>query len=359
MSSMKPDAGFDRHLDEAFARVQRMASIGCWRLDLTRADIDSNALEWSDGLFLIFGYEPRSVPVTNALFFEAVHPDDRPAIAAAVAEALRTRKPYVIEHRIKRRDGAERWILEHADVVCDPATGRPLHLFGTAQDVTERRALEDLEAFSYAASHDLRAPLAILRRHSERLSNSLQGRLDAEENASLAKIDDSARRMELLIEDLLVLGRLSKEEPARAAVALDALWDDLVGQNPRFAAARARKPLGSVAASEPMLALAISNLVANALKFVAPGSAPDIEVYSEKHAGVVRLSVRDRGIGIAGEYQDKIFRPFLRLHSGDKYPGNGIGLAIVRKTVERMGGRVGVDSEPGKGSTFWLELPAA
>lgn len=360
MNRREPDGGLERHLDEAFARVERMASIGCWRLGLSDlADVNANTLEWSDGLFRLFGYEPRSVPVTNELFFEAVHPDDRPAIVAAVAEALKTRKPYVLEHRIRRKDGTERWILEHADVVSDPVTGRLVSLFGTAQDVTERRAYEDLEAFSYAASHDLKAPLAILRRQSERLADSLKGRLDAEESASMKKIEDSARRMELLIEDLLVLGRLSKEEPSRAPVGLDALWDDLVGQNPRFAVARARKPLGYVAASAPMLSLAVSNLVANALKFVPKGAQPDVELFAEKHAGVVRLSVRDKGIGVSAEYHEKIFKPFLRLHAGEKYPGNGIGLAIVKKTVERMGGRAGVDSEPGKGSTFWLELPAA
>jgi PAS domain S-box-containing protein len=349
-------------LESAFARVQRMAGIGCWQLDLSDlSDINANALEWSDGLFVIFGYEPRSVPVTNALFFEAVHPDDRPAIASAVAAALRTRAPYVIEHRIRRADGAERWLLEHADVVSDPETGRLLHLFGTAQDVTERRALEDLEAFSYAASHDLRAPLAILQRHAALLSAGLKGRLGEEEARSLTRIEDSARRMELLIEDLLVLGRLSSDEPSRARIGLDALWDDLVGQNPRWAEAgvRARKPLGAAAASAPMLSLALSNLVANALKFVPPGAAPDVEVSAERRGAMVRVSVRDRGIGVAAEHVDKIYKPFLRLHSGDKYPGNGIGLAIVKKTVERMGGRAGVESEPGKGSTFWLDLPAA
>lgn len=353
-------AGLERHLDEAFARVERMASIGCWRLDLSDpADVNANSLEWSDGLFRLFGYEPREVPVTNELFFEAVHPDDRPAIVSAVAAALKTRESYVLEHRIRRRDGAERWVLEHADVISDPVTGKLVALFGTAQDVTERRAYEDLEAFSYAASHDLKAPLSILRRQSERLASSLAGRLDAEEAAAMTKIDDSARRMELLIEDLLVLARLSKDEPSRATVGLDALWDDLVAQNPRFAVAKARKPLGSVAASAPMLSLAVSNLVANALKFVPKGASAEVELFAETHAGITRLSVRDKGIGISPEYHEKIFKPFLRLHAGEKYPGNGIGLAIVRKTVERMGGRAGVDSKPGEGSTFWLELPAA
>jgi PAS domain S-box-containing protein len=376
------------NIESAFRRVQSMASIGCWQLDLTDlADINSNRLEWSDGLFAIFGYVPRSVPVTNALFFEAVHPDDRAAIGAAVSDALRTRKPYDIEHRITRPDGAVRWVLEHADVISDPKTGRILSLFGTAQDVTERRraedelrslnagldervrsrtadierTLEDLEAFSYTASHDLRAPIGILQHHAKVLAEALIGKLAPAEAHALGRITDSVARMERLIQDLLVLGRLTKEELTISPVALDGLLDDLLDQNPRWkdAAVRVRRPLHAVKASAPLLTLAVTNLVGNALKFVAPDASPSVEVWSERTGAAVRLFVQDEGIGIDSDYHEKIFTPFLRLHTEEKYPGTGIGLAVVKKTIERMGGRVGVEAAPVRGSRFWLELPAA
>lgn len=132
-----------RRSEKHLAKAQQIAHIGSWELDLhDLEDLSSNELRWSDETYRIFGYRPREVPVTNDLFFQAVHVEDRPRIVEAVGRALRDRKPYQIEHRILRRDGAERIIYEHADVVCDDKTGRLLMLLGTCQDITERRHVE-------------------------------------------------------------------------------------------------------------------------------------------------------------------------------------------------------------------------
>jgi signal transduction histidine kinase len=101
----------------------------------------------------------------------------------------------------------------------------------------------------------------------------------------------------------------------------------------------------------------ITNLITNAIKFVKPNEAPLVEVWSEIHGDCIRLCIQDHGIGIASEHQERIFRIFERLHTADKYPGTGIGLAIVQKGIERMGGRVGLESMWGAGSCFWIELP--
>jgi len=114
-----------------------------------------------------------------------------------------------------------------------------------------------------------------------------------------------------------------------------------------------------VRGSAVMLEQVLANLLGNAVKFVPPKSKPHIEVWSEAHGPMVRLCVQDNGIGMKPEHLKKLFQPFTRLVNGADYPGTGIGLAIVRKGVERMGGRAGVDSQPGKGSCFWIELPAA
>lgn len=374
-------------MEAAFARVQAMASIGCWELDLTDLqDINSNRLTWSAGLFTIFGYEPYSVPVSNELFFNAVHPADRDAIVSAVAEALRERKPYIIEHRIIRKDGEVRHIREHADPITDE-NGRLMTLFGTAQDVTERklaqqelkslnteldkrvrartadleRALADLETFSYAASHDLRAPLRALQGFSEALNEELLGHVSPESEAMLKRISDSARRMDRLIVDLLALSRAVKQELPLAVVDLDALIVELMEHYPQWKGAgiRVRRPLGWVRGNEPLLALSIANLVNNALKFAVPGAAPSVEIETRRAGDVVRIIVGDQGLGIDPIYHEKIFAPFIRLHSPERYEGSGIGLAIVKKAIERMGGNVGVESALGQGSRFWIELPAA
>jgi PAS domain S-box-containing protein len=380
--------GKDRgRLEREFRRVQTMAGIGCWELDLSdRKDINRNALTWSDGLYLIFGYEPGSVEVSNELFFNAVHPADRDAIAKAVAEALRDRKPYSIEHRIIRKDGEVRHVREHADLIFDEQ-GRITAMFGTAQDITERKqaqlelkalnaeldarvqartadleaALADLETFSYTASHDLRAPLRALQGWSEALSKELAGKVPRSAETTLRRIGDSARRMDRLIQDLLALSHATKSELPLADVDLDALVAELREHYPQWTGAgiAVARPLRRVRGSEPLLAQALANLVNNALKFTKPGRAPKVSISTETEGGKVRLTVADEGLGIDPAYHERVFRPFVRLHPTDRYEGSGIGLAIVKKAVERMGGRVGVDSEPGRGSRFWIELPGA
>jgi len=119
------------------------------------------------------------------------------------------------------------------------------------------------------------------------------------------------------------------------------------------------RPLLGVYANLSTLKQVLSNLITNALKFVEEGSSPRIRIRTEQRDGSVRVWVEDNGIGIAQEHQDKIFGLFERLHNANHYPGTGVGLAIVRKAMERMGGRVGLISKPGQGSRFWLELPSS
>jgi PAS domain S-box-containing protein len=385
---MTSGSGQDRdRLEREFKRVQSMAGIGCWELDLSdRKDINRNTLTWSDGLFLIFGYEPGSVQVSNELFFNAVHPADRDAIAKAVAEALRDRKPYSIEHRIIRKDGEVRHVREHADLIFDEK-GAVVAMFGTAQDITERKqaqlelkalnaeldarvqartadleaALADLETFSYTASHDLRAPLRALQSWSETLSKDLAGKVPPAAETALRRIGDSARRMDRLIQDLLALSHASKSELPLAEVDLDALVAELSEHYPQWTGAgiAVERPLRPVRGSEPLLAQALANLVNNALKFTKPGEAPKVAISTAAAGDRVRVTVADQGLGVDPAYQERIFKPFVRLNPADRYEGSGIGLAIVKKAVERMGGSVGVESEPGRGSRFWIELPAA
>jgi signal transduction histidine kinase len=118
-------------------------------------------------------------------------------------------------------------------------------------------------------------------------------------------------------------------------------------------------PLGSVFAHLPTFKQILTNLISNSIKFLAPGRPPELHIYTTRMPEYLRLWVQDNGIGIAAEHHERIFGLFQRLHDNQTYPGTGIGLALVRKGVERMRGRVGVESEPGKGSRFWVDLPAS
>jgi signal transduction histidine kinase len=226
-------------------------------------------------------------------------------------------------------------------------------------------ALREMEAFTYAVAHDLRAPLRALHSLGDLLITDYRDRaLDEEGRSYLQKIREASRRMDCLIEDLLAYAQLRREEIPRQPFDLRTLASgviDLMAEEIRGRGAKVLLEEGSaVAMANPaLLSQALANLLSNALKFVRPGAAPEVRIAVAGGEGGARLSVEDKGIGIATEYHERIFGVFQRLNLLEDYPGTGIGLAIVRRAVERMGGQVGVTSEPGKGSTFWIELPSA
>jgi len=223
---------------------------------------------------------------------------------------------------------------------------------------------EELESFAYSISHDLRAPLRAMDGFSQILLEDFGDRLDASGRQYAGRIQAAARRMDLLIRDLLAYSRMTRAEIRVAPVSLDHVVRSAVSQVEEDARARGARirvdgDLPQVLGHEPTLTQVVMNLLSNGLKFVPAGRAPELRVRTEARDGMVRIWILDNGIGIAPEYHDRIFRVFERLHRQDEFPGTGIGLAIVRKGVERMGGSVGLDSEPDRGSSFWIELARA
>jgi light-regulated signal transduction histidine kinase (bacteriophytochrome) len=168
-------------------------------------------------------------------------------------------------------------------------------------------------------------------------------------------------RMNALVQDLLAYSRLSREQIKLSVVQLAQVMTEAQAHletelRDRQAQITIAEPLPSVMGHRPTLVQIAVNLLSNATKFVAPGAKPQIRVWAEQKGKWVRLWVEDNGIGIEPQYQEQIFGVFERLHSRDAYPGTGIGLAIVRKGAERLGGRAGIESVLGQGSQFWVEL---
>lgn len=233
------------------------------------------------------------------------------------------------------------------------------------QRVAERTAQlqetnQELEAFSYTISHDLRAPLRTMQGFAQALQEDYTDKLDSVGQEYIQYITEGAVQMDTLIADFLAYSRLSRAQIQMQKVDLTSVVEEALKQlQEQLAQVTVAKPLPLVMAHRSTLVQIVTNLLSNAMKFVQPGIQPKLQIYAEEQQYWIQLSIVDNGIGIAPEHQERIFRVFERLHGVEIYPGTGIGLAIVRKGLERMNGRSGVESQLGTGSRFWIALPKA
>ena len=231
-----------------------------------------------------------------------------------------------------------------------------------------RASIGELEAFAYSLAHDLRAPVRAIHGFTQIVLEMAPDQVSPPAVELLNRVITAAVRMDSLIQDVLALSNVIRRPVTLSPVNVDVLVCSLVQERPELSAPRAEikveSPLARVVAHEALLSQCLANLLSNVVKFVEQGTVPRVRVWTEELPAtpadsLVRIWIEDQGIGFAPVALDRIFEIFQRLHGAAQYEGSGIGLAIVRKAVERMGGRVGVDSAPKKGSRFWLELPKA
>lgn len=378
----------ERQLQESEARFRAMAD--------TIAPLAwmANADGW------IFFYNRRWYDYTGTALAEmegwgwekVLHPEHLQRVTDKWRSHLEQGREWEDTFPLRGVDGQYRWFLSRAFPLRD-ADGRISRWFGTNTDVTELRdaqqelerlngllddrgrsleALVDkrtaelretvgqLEEFSYSLAHDLRAPLRAMQSFANLLGEEMGETVSGAGRDYIRRIITAAERMDHLIRDVLDYSRVARDELPLGAVNLGELIRGIVDTYPLFQPPHAQiKIEGSfpvVRANAAALTQCVSNLLGNATKFVLPGTTPNIRVWSESKSGRVRLFIHDNGIGIKSEARDKIFEMFQRL--SNRYEGTGIGLTIVKKAVERMGGEVDFESVPGRGSTFWLELIA-
>ena len=216
----------------------------------------------------------------------------------------------------------------------------------------------ELEHFSYSITHDMRAPLRAMMAFSEAVQEMCADSGSEEQKRFLARISSAARRMDLLITDALNYSKAIRNELPLAPVDVGRLLRGMLDTYPELQAAhasiRVEGELPLVMGNEAGLTQCFSNLLGNAVKFAKPGQRAEVRVRAQMRDGRVRLWVEDNGVGISGEMLPRAFDMFAR--GASPQAGTGIGLALVRKVVHRMGGRVGVESEEGRGSRFWIEL---
>ena len=300
---------------------------------------------------------------------EVLHPDEVDEVRERWAHACATGDRYVAESRMRRRDGS----YMTASVVGAPvrdATGKILHWVGINTDITAHKgaatqleaANRELEAFSYSVSHDLRAPLRAIDGFSRILLDDHAETLDDEGRRLLEKVVRNTQQMARLIDDLLAFARVSRRElePRRVKLAptARAIAEELRAAYPRREHEVRIGELPDIVGDAPTIRQALYNLIANAFKFSQTREHPVVEVGSFEQQGERVYFVRDNGVGFDSRYAGKLFGVFQRLHSPRDFEGTGVGLAIVKRVVERHGGRVWAEGQPDRGATFYFSVPA-
>ncbi|HVE13953.1 MAG TPA: ATP-binding protein [Elusimicrobiota bacterium] len=323
----------------------------------------------------LLGYKPAEWTTGRGLWLQRMDPDDRQRILPLLARAHRSGERFSMEYRLRDRAGVAKWILDESEAVRDEA-GRARFIQGTWTDVTERKRLEqesaragrelassrsELEQFVSVTSHELKAPLRRIVNLGEMLAQRHGSRIPAEATGLLAQIRDSAAAAQELLAGLVVyaetdrraaLAPVDMEEVARRA--FEELAESIAASGARVT----RGALPKVWAEPALLERVLCNLVDNALKFRGKAS-PEAHLWAERSGKEWVISLRDNGIGIHPRQAQRIFSIFERLHTREEYGGVGLGLAVCKKIVERLGGRIWVESEPGEGSTFHFTLRAA
>lgn len=380
-----------RDLERVIDVTARAGGVGLWEWEA-----DSNSVRYSREWKRQLGYAEDELPDEFESWSSRLHPAEHDRIMRALDDFLRNpEKELVIEHRLRHRDGSYRWMLAQGSALLD-AEGRPVRSLGSLVDITpfkeleqslresERRYRELADAlecrvalrtrelsdayresrnFAHAVAHDLKAPLRAINGFCALLEQSASGKLSDTERGYIDRARQGSMRMSALIDDLLDYSRLEHRkqrlQPINCRTFVRALVDSM-RERIQEAGAEVRIDLDSkpVMADSEGLRIALSNLIENALKFSRQTGQPRISIESSIEYGRYLLKVRDNGIGFDAAYRDKIFEIFNRLHASG-YEGTGIGLALVRKAVQRMEGEVWAESTPGEGATFSVSLKLA
>jgi PAS domain S-box-containing protein len=371
----------ERLVQESEERLQMAISVAneaIWDWNVT-----DNTIKWNETYGTLFG-RPGEAASKSRWWVEHLHPEDRPRVLASLSSALKTGESnWGIEYRILRSDGRWAYVYDRAYIARDQE-GNPRRVVGAMLDLTERKHAEetlesrtaelerinreleasyrDLESFSYSVSHDLRSPLVAISGFCRILLERYGDRLDAMGKDLLRRIRDNGMRMEQLIRDILSFSRIGTREVMSAEIDMERLvksaYEELASavaaaRNLRFE----RKPLPAAFGDPSMIRQVFSNLLSNAFKFTEPREVAVIEVGGRTEGDELLFYVKDNGVGFSMENYNRLFGLFQRLHVSEQFDGTGVGLAIIKRIIEKHGGRVWAEGKPDKGAAFYFTLP--
>jgi PAS domain S-box-containing protein len=369
----------EKTLGELFDKVQssesKYRSLVSNIPDVTwTADRHGNTHFISPNVERIYGFNQEEIYKDPSLWFGRIHPDDLERVKDAFVSLFLDGGSFDVEYRLRRRDGEWIWLHDRAmgtyirdGVICAD---------GLFTDITDRKHLEEtlseqtrelarsnaeLEQFAYVASHDLQEPLRMVSSYMQLFSRRYKGMLDADADEFIAYAVDGATRMQRLISDLLMYSRVGNKgkepQPTDCNTILKNALKNLQEAIRESCAKIDVSPMPTIMGDDVQLTQLFQNLIGNAVKFRG-GEPPRVSVGAELQGNFWLISVRDNGIGIEATNFERIFQIFQRLHSRTSYPGTGIGLAVCKKIVERHGGKIWVESESGKGTTFFFTIPS-
>ena len=336
-------------------------------------EIGTGALKWDERMERMFGRQPGKYEYTFDEFEKSVHEEDLAHFRDAINHSLREDKPFDTVYRIKSPNDGVSYISAKALVEKD-SQGRPVKMSGVCFDITEMkkgaekalftlnenllRSNKELEQFAYVASHDLQEPLRMVSSFTQLLAQRYKGRLDQDAEEFIQYAVDGASRMQILINDLLDYSRIETRGKKFLTVdmhnVLGQVFNNLSVLIQEKNALVTNDELPEVIADEGQMVQLLQNIVVNSLKFCE--APPRVHISASVEEDHYLFSVKDNGIGIERQYFNKIFQIFQRLHPREDYGGTGIGLAICKRIIDRHGGKIWVESEPGNGSVFYFTI---
>lgn len=354
-------------------------------------DLQDDLVYMSERALSIWELPHREEPFTSTETFGLIHEDDLSVVNEAVQQALAKKSDFNYEFRIVLADGTIRWLAGKGLGIYDES-GNAIRMIGINYDISKRkhnekllheinetleqrvadrtaeleRSNRELQEFAYVASHDLQEPLRKITAFADRLRSRFGDDFDASALDYMTRMQNSAERMKILINDLLTLSRVTTQAQPFTTVDLNQIVNDVLYDLETLIEAEDATvvvdPLPIIDADRSQIGRVFQNLIRNAIKFQKPETQPKIHIRAtaiedEKGTNKLQISVADNGIGFDKKYLDRIFLPFQRLHSRNHYEGSGMGLAICRRIVERHNGTISAESKPNEGATFIITLP--
>lgn len=367
-----------KRANERFEKVAQATNDAIWDFD-----IKEDTLFWGKGFEKLFGHEVESITPTLSSWTEHIHPEDKERVLDSLDDILKSDQfAWTAEYRFQKSDGNFAFVVDRGLVIRN-TDGEPIRMVGAITDITARkehekqllelnrslekytseleRSNQELEQFAFVTSHDLQEPLRMVSSFMDQLKRKYGDQLDEKAHQYIHYAVDGAKRMKRIILDLLEYSRANSPSSEREPIDLNLLMEEYARLRRKVLKETSAEikygKLPMVMANPSSLTQIVYNLLDNAVKYVEEGRQPEVALEVLDRSQHWEFRIKDNGIGIDPQFFDKIFLIFQRLHNDDAYEGTGIGLSIVKKRIEHLGGKIWLESEQGKGSTFYFTIP--